>query len=693
MSKDVSLHKKLKEILSTHEYHSLESYQDPKIWAGMAVDERELLGALFVMQGQELLRLGDKAALKSFDLAAKVAPRSAAVFFQKGAAYSSQKKNIRCLLSACRAFAKATKLEPKHYDAWFKWAYALLLLGELKSDPEMLQESLRKFEMAYSLRLDLQGMEAADFYWRWGHCWHNIGKLSGEAIDISQALKYYEKAKSLGLETADFWIDYGNALAEQACLMGRDEIFNEVAELYLKAIELNPKNFEAWLNLGCSYTRLYEHDFEEVIFVKANEAFEQASRMFSKNFSLWMCWGQLFLTSGKFNRNQERLMESILKYQEAYGCEPNHPSALCRLGEAYMNLGALEESYELLCKGEEKVAQSLKIEPDNPESWYFYGRCLSEMGRYFGDVKYYFQAIEKYQYGFSLNNNLRLFHYGMALAFYEVAELTEDNASLKQALKHYSALADGEGNNLPTLFWIDWGTALMKYGENTQQKHYLEAALKKFEEAMVLLGEEIEKDSLLMECLYRYACVLDTLGDFNDDPEFYEKAIELLKQLLAVDPNHANARYNLALALAHFGELTPDVESLKKACQHFDILTREDAEDEAAWNDWGVTLLNLANLVFDPSRPYENEQLYVQAESKLQHAVALGNVHAFYNLAGYYSLVGNEQGAMHYLEKAYHAHALPQLDEILHDDWLAPLRETEEFRIFLARLMRDKKAN
>lgn len=692
MSKGSSVEKKLQKILSTQEYHQLEGYHDPETWSVMSAEERELLGTLFVMQGQVQLKKGDKSALKSFDLAAKVAPGSPKVFFHKGVAYSSQHKNIRCLMSASGAFGKATKLKVDYFEAWSQWGHTLLLLGELKSDYNLLQKGLEKFEKAEKLLEGVDTGEVAKFYWHWGHCWYSLGKLSGEAIDIASALKMYAKANELGIEIAEYWNDYGNALAEQACLVGRDEVFIEVVELYLKAIDLNPEDFEAWLNLACCYSRIFEYECDESFFTKAHEAFENASDLYSKNISLWMCWGQLLLNSGKMTRDMEKLHESVDKFQEAYACEPNHPLVLCRLGEAYMNLGAYDESYELLCKAEEIIVRSLELEADNPETWYFYGRCLTEIGRYFDDVKYYFQAIEKYQYGFSLNKQLKLFHYGMALAFYEISELNDDLSTLKQALKHYSHLGEEEDKTLPTLFWVDWGTALMKYGEATQQKHYLEAALTKYEEAILHLGEEVEKNSLLMECLYRYACTLDTLGDMYDDASFYEKAIELLKHLVNIDPKHINARYSLALALAHLGELVSDVESLKKAGEHFDVLTQSDLEDDTAWNDWGVTLLNLGNLVYDPSRPEEYEQLCALAESKFLQATALGNVQAYYNLAGYHSLVGSIPAAMHFLDKAYQAHTLPHLEDIMHDEWLATLRETEEFRDFMAKLHRDNKA-
>ncbi|MEM1282306.1 MAG: hypothetical protein AAGG81_01990 [Chlamydiota bacterium] len=688
MGKGASLvEKKLKKILKSHEYGGLDDYKDPKGWQTMTSDERELLGKLFIMQGHDLLERGEKTALKSFDLAVKAAPKSPVIFFEKGLAYSTQ-KNLRCLTSACKAFDKATRLEPEYFEAWCQWANALIIVGELKEEGQFFAEADEKFQHAEKCYPTKAKKEKPDFYWHWGHCWHLMGKLSGEAIDISKALEKYKLAELYGANIAEFWNDYGNALGEQACLLGMDNLFSEVVDKFRKAVTNDLKDFEGWFGLACSYMRIYETTQDEDDFELANEAFVCASELEPENIMLWVCWGQLYLLTGKAKHDIDFLYESTIKFEEANLCESNHSLVLCRWAEALMCLGALQEDIQLIRQAEEKIIQSTKNEPANAEIWYFYGRVLIEKGRYFNDVKFYFEAIEKYQYGFSLNKTLKLFHYGIAIAFYEVSVLTSDQDALKQSLKHFNELSQEE-SDLPPQFWADWGNALYKYGDETHQKHYIEASLSKYEKAIAILGEDLKKDPLIVSCVYHYACALDTLGDLYDDPAFYEKAIQLLDHVLQYDPSFSHARYNLALTFAHLGELISDVNCLEKSNDHFELLLSEDPEDENGWNDWGVTLLNMANLVRDPSLPEYSDQLFSLAESKFQHAIALGNSHAIYNLAGYYSLIGNYAAAMEFLEKAEQASCLPGVDEIMHDEWLEPLRRTDDFRCFITRFMRE----
>jgi tetratricopeptide (TPR) repeat protein len=655
----------------------------------MSPDERELLGTLFALQGQSLLKRGDKSALKSFVLAAKAAPSNSRVFFEKGCAYASQHHNVRCLLAACNSFHKATYLEPLYFEAWLRWAITLTRLAELKGDMSHLHEAHEKFEMALRSTSDAMKTEMALLYWHWGCCWYRVAKYSGEALDLSQALEKYRKAASYGFNSLDFWREYGNALAEQSYLLGRDELFVEVADLFRCALKIDPDDFEAWLSLACSYSRLYECLADDSYFHEADSAYLRASELVDNNASLWISWGQLLLNSAKVKDDMNLFRESLAKFQKALEFESEDSYILSRLGEVYMYLGSNDESYVYLCCSQQSMVKSLEKDPSNFEAWYLYGRCLAEFGRYFGEEKYYRQAIEKYRHGYNLNKQYKLFLYGLAQSHFELSEMTGDETELRSSLKHYSSLAENN-STLPATFWIDWGVALMRYGENTRQKHYLEAALQKFEEAILLLGDELENNPQLMECLQNYACTLDFLGDMYEDPAYYEKAIQLLSHIVDINPEHYNAIYTRALVLAHLGEMTDDVDSLRRASDEFEKLIEKNPEDEMVWNEWGVTILNLANLVHDPIHMDESQALYAAAESKFLQAIALGNVYAFYNMVGCHSLVGSFTSAMHYLERARHSQALPSIDVIMHDDWLIDLRATDEFRLFVTKLLREQ---
>ncbi len=84
----------------------------------MSLDDRELLGLLFVRQGEREMDQSDREDIDSFELAVRVAPHSAQVFFRIGQIYSKRVCDLNCLALAHEKFAMATKLEPKNATAW-----------------------------------------------------------------------------------------------------------------------------------------------------------------------------------------------------------------------------------------------------------------------------------------------------------------------------------------------------------------------------------------------------------------------------------------------------------------------------------------------------------------------------------------------------------------------------------------------
>ncbi|MCB1112323.1 MAG: hypothetical protein H7A37_02150 [Chlamydiales bacterium] len=689
MKKKTTLKQNLQEILTDKEFSRLRSYRDPTTWKKMSSEERELLGTLFVMQGEQQLKKGDNKAIESFNLAAKAAPSSAKVFYSKGLAYSEQDRNARCLLLACQALAEATRIDPKMLDAWYVWGYVLTLLGDLCQDQEKLEEAHEKFVTAEQITAYEGTAPTAEFFWRWGICWFLLGKLSGEAVDYGLALEKYQQAADMGLNIVSFWNDYGNALAEQALLLNKPELFTEVVELFRKAVGQEPDNFQGWLNLASSFQYLYEHNFLEEYFQMADQAFAQAAELYSRNATLWLRWGQLLARSGKAYRNTERLNASSEKFERADVCDPNNPLILAYWAEAQLLWGAYEEQYELLCEAEDKVTRSLALDAKSTDTWYIYGCCQTEMGRYFVDVSYFRQAIEKFQYGISLDESNGKLWYGEALAYYLIGEVDNDMKALQLAIQAFAKVHD-LGQFISPQFWNDWGVAYMKLAELSGQKRHVECAIDNFERGIALFGQDYEENPLFMEILYNYGCGFDFLGDLSEDYAHYERAAQVLGKVVQIDPANLHARYNLALALSHLGELLNDVDCFEKAVEHFEVIVSEDPEDEVTWNDWGVTLLNLAQLVHDPSCPEYSLDLYHQAENKLRQSAALGSLQAFYNLACFYSLTGNYAAAMEYIRRTEQAKALPSVDDVMHDEWLAGLRDTTEFRQFISQLLRER---
>lgn len=678
----MSHQKKLKEILSQRTFEELEPFKNTTLWPSLDRDDRNLLASLFIMQGEKQLENGDSIAKESFDLATKVASENYEVYQRIGLAYAMNQFNVTALRLGEEYVKKSLSINSDNFMSW-------CLLGRINNNLGMLVEETLHFEEAdscfakgFELSQNESEIERAMLYWQWAVSWYCLGKHSGEAVDFYKALDKFRHASLLGQQDKYFWSNYGDTLAELAMLLGRNELFADVVELYRNAIRQAFDFFEGWLSMGCAFHKLFEVYLNDEDFHQAHECFKMASQINDNHPTLYSRWAQLIAQAGKWKNDENLVRESLDKFKIADALDPENPLILCLWGETLLLYGAQGEKIDALREAEEKIVKSLDLQHDVADAWYMYGCCLNEQGRYFNQEDYYHKAIEKFQYGLTLKQTEPLLWYGLALSHLSIGELKGDLAWLEQAVRLFARVVEYGGEDLRPL-WNDWGITLMKIAEITGQKSPLESAIEKFETIIPNRAEEWDDANLDSEWLYNYGCALDFLGDFTEEISCYEKAVQALAKTLQLDPHYSHARYNLALALSHLGELAMDVESFHKSIEHFQILLSQDPEDEMGWNDYGLTLLHLAQLIYDPIRPEHSQKLYEVAESKFMQSAALGCTQAYYNLSCLYTLMGNFELAMHYLEKSENAGTLPPVDELLTDEWLEPLRETQSFKTFM----------
>jgi tetratricopeptide (TPR) repeat protein len=683
-----SIRKTLIDIQESQSFERLEPFKRASVWKALPKEERTLLAQLIVMQGAQQLAQGDQQVLDSFELAAQISSYAPDILCRQGVILASYPENMRCLMLASQAFSQALQQDSTLFHAWYLRACLLVEIGSFEGEPSYFSEAHQHFEKAYSLlETGIEDVPQEDFFWKWGVCWASLGKISGEPSDFHRAVEQYHMAYQLGCQKVTFLNDYGHSFAELALLLEKPEYFVEALKLFNQAVQQDPQDFEGWYNQGCCIQRLLEYGIQEKWLEEAEQSFEKAAELDPHFASLWLKWGQLETTIGKLKRDYQKIEASLEKFAKAYELEPDDPQVLSCWGETELFLGAQEERLDLIQSARAKISRSLELQPDDPNGWYLYGSCLNELGHYFNEERYYHQAIEKLQYGISLTRQHPLLWYGLALSHFALGELTEEQVYFEKAARHCSLVIECGGGILAQ-FWNDWGVTLLKLAEMTSQSSYVEMAIAKFERALKqpIQNQQEEGADVDLEWVYNYGCAYDLLGDLTEEPRYLEKAVQILTQVLELDPNYIQARYNLALALSHWGESLFDVEPYYKAIEHFQYLLEQDPEDEIVHIDLGMTLTNLALLVYDQHDPERSQALFREAESHFLQSVALGNSSAYYQLAGLYSITENYDQSMHYLERAQNAGTLPVVEDLLHDAWLEGLRQTPSFRHFVSEL-------
>lgn len=685
MKKTSRVREALERIESQQAYDELLAYQDESKWKKWPASDREHLALLFVALGESRIRNKQPNGFESFDLAVKAAP-SAKVYVAIGRAYIKNSRDPSSLALAHEKLSKATDLDPTLPEAWYTNGVVLTRLGESYQEIGYLREADRCLRMAISLHHRANQTPPSALYLQLGDCWCYMGKLSGEPYDFYQALETFRKGLEIEPNHAVLLSHFGQAAEVLGHLINKPELVHEAIDSYCLALALDSQSATSHLLLANARLRLYLEHGDHASCSHAEQSFKTAIELDPFNVEAWLGWAILLTRYAERQRDYEALHDAVAKFKRADECEPHNALILSSWGEALTMLGALTEGFPLMREGAAKILQALEIESDNPSIWRIYATCLTEMGFYFSDEAYYLEALEKVKIGLRHDESNAALWAVLARIYVCLGTLRSETSLLEEALKHFNKSSELYSNDMPPLY-NEWGICLMRLTEATHEKRYAEAAVAKFEKA-VRGYDGTANGKVDPEWLYNYGCALDFLGDFTDNPQHYEKAIQVLSQAVSLDPSYRHARYNLALAWTHLGELIYELDYFYQALELFKALVEDDPEDDIAWNEMGVTHLNIWLVMHDPIYPESSAELLAEAELNFMRASSLGNTQSYYNLASLNSLCGRFDQALHFMERAENADALPATEDILHDEWLEAFRSTDAFRHFMNQLKR-----
>lgn len=636
---------------------------------------------IFQKQGEKLLQDGDFSGLKFFDMAIDLDPTNPYLYYDQGItilhltdALTSNKN----LLLSCKKFKKATKLDPQFFAAWLAWGETLLQLGIAENKNHFFLDAKSKLEKALSCLDTATSQNQAKLYWLYGKTMLKISKHSLEVSDLNKALEYFSLASAHNEQKShEFWIDFGIAYNNLGIQINDFRLFVKAADCFRHSTSLQ-SSFLTWKYLGKALHHLYQYTSDEDHFLQSSECFGIAAQMNPENVVVWLDWAKLLFHSGKKIGDPKRLFSSIEKCHKANSCETNNLSAIAIWSESLSQLGVLLDRIDLLHDAENKIHEVLEdTGKDSPLIWHAYGQCLYAYAQYYDELDYYYQAIEKFQEGLSIDRTFHSLWYAIGISYAQAAEIESDPEILELASKFFSRAI----NLCPkSEYYFEYALTLSKIGEFHGDERSLELSIYHFEKAL-----NLQKNTAYMhpQWLYQYALTLDSLADLSENIDLYQKAIDILNHVLIMEPEHPEIHFRLALCYSHLAEAVDETDYYLRALHYYKLAYKKNDENETILLDWALTLINLSEVV---DNEVEQEQWKKEAEYKLIQAAKLGSVYAFYHLACLYSLVEDFNKAIHFLEKASQFHGLPPIDELLQDNWLENLRETNLFQEFLNKI-------
>lgn len=645
-----------------------------------AADNRASLATYFLAQGELRLLKGDLEGLDDFEKATQLDACNPELFYRQGLAlfeYGSDEGKEKALLLAGKKFKTALSLYPEYFDAWQAWGVSLSLLGMTYNEHHYFLEAEEKLKKAIELSASKANDLLSELYWDYGIVYAKIAAHSGEAIDFQHALNAFEtSSRYLDTLPPEFWIDFGKTCMQMSELINDHRLNIKAIHCFKHAISLSISCVEGWSYLAEAMQSLYGHTHEEDHFSQVNEYFAAALHLKPSDLSLWLKWASFLGSSGKANRDLKRLKSCLEKCQRSYAYQPDQPRLLAIWAEALASIGEITEKIDLIHEAQNKISEAMDLsEKEDPEVWFSYGVCLNAFGRYFNSIDYHLQAIEKFQFGLSIDRTSHKHWFAIAKTYMEIGQIESDIESFEKATRFFGKALDLHNCSLYTFEYAD---ALLNLGEFKDDQKILEDAVSYFEQA---LGNQKNALYIHPDWLFKYAIALDLLADFYEDESYYARSIEILSHVLMIDPDFPGIHHRLALAFSHLGELADDLEHFYRAIHHFRLAAKHHEENDHVILDWGVCLINLGQ---HAQQPQEAEQFYREAEAKITLSAKLGNLQSYYHLGCLYSILGHYERAMQFIEKSHAVESLPPIEEVLEDEWLDGLRTTSYFQEFLS---------
>ena len=646
------------------------------VGSDFGIQSQEELAHALLQKGERALVEGDTSGVHYFKLCSQIIDTNPEIFFAQGLAlveYGITFNSLKEVRLALKKFQKATQLKTDYFAAYHAWGNALHHLGKHSSTWSHFLTAKNKYKKAIAIAKDQPHDVMADLHWEYARNWEYIAKDSGEAIDLNIALQSYESAQSHQDDLPpEFWIDFGSCAQKLGHLSNDLRLFVKSIDCFKNAISLSISSHEGWYKLACAVSDLYSYTQDEDHFSQANECFSTAAKFDKANTAIWISWAQLLRDSGESVKDTKKLLASIEKAQKAALLDAKNTKASYIWADTLCKLGVLSDSLEYIHQAQNKL-EGVKNK-ETVEHAYAEGECLLAQARYFDDIDLYYQAIERFQAALSMDRSCAHIWSALGSAYTECSAIDQEIKSLELAVKFH-----GKALNLrvSSKHNFNLARALFKLGEETRVEETVELALYHFESALALQNNAIY---IHPEWMFDYALCLDLYGEFSETDKHYTRAIEILHQVLMVDPDFPGIHHQLGVVYGHFADLASDKDLFARAFHHFHIAQTRDRENDQIQIDWAVNIITSSQLAVTPD---EMKKTLAEAQVKLVTAAQAANTQSFFYLSCLYSLLRDYDLSMHFLGKSYLAGSLPPLSDVLQEEWLDNMREVDEFKEFI----------
>lgn len=400
----------------------------------------------------------------------------------------------------------------------------------------------------------------------------------------------------------------------EALLMNAEDLssLQEAYSVLENALKLIPSSIKAWTSFGDVNLRIAYIEEDPKRFLKAHEVFTHSENLCKEAGlelppeALWD-WGNCLYWMGKESEEAYELKTALDKYSEAYKKGLSDSIFFLDYGTAMGELGVLVGRQELIIDAANLLKRSIEVNGDNPSSWLRLACAYKILYFLTGDVGQFENADQ---------------------SFVAAARFNVDPAE-------------------PLALWLNWGQLLSLEGKTTRDPELLISALEKLEKAdliqqddpivLTAIGDTLmhigileDKYDFLKEsiatlelacslavdypdpfCLLGHA--LANMGKYFSDASYVHKAIEKFQMGISQDKESHHFWHGLATACFILAEMTHKEEDYLKATKFCEEAIKVGGDIPGYWNDWGVALMKLGELVENSGHLFEAVQKFEEA--------------------------------------------------------------------------------
>jgi len=524
-----------------------------------------------------------------------------------------------------------------------------------------------------------------------------LAEQTQEASDWAQAAALYQQAVVYQHQTS-CWLEYAHTLLQVSCCTGLKPPVIHAAEALKTAAQNDPAGFDSWELLQRIVERWSVITRGREPFSWAFDLLRYLANRQKKSFRLRLAWGQLLLTAGRMADQRvgdEALADQVGLWREALDKlaiaeKLGAPESLlvAPWAQTAALYGLVTDRLKWLNAATSRVARA--VERDGLSSTLQLTQGLVQLARaqFFLDGDQFQKASDLLRTVAEEGNQAQVW-YWLATCLLQQADVGRDDLLSRDLVARdaadcaYRAIACDRHH---ASYWSLAGEALLHCGEVDHDVALLQRATAAFAQAVELWGVERAPPQLL----YHYGTTLDLLGECSHEASHDDQAIDLLRLALRRERSAIPTILALSAVLHRVGDERSNPQLLYEALLYLLEAMRDEPDEGAIWGQAGATCLTLWRLQRGESNATPGELLLERAHGYLMQAAQLGASQAHLYLAGLYALTGQDALAIASLDRAARYGALPPLEELLRDDWFAPLRSSLLFRDWFERCLRDE---